>query len=446
MQKSEILSRIRQVTHNGEWHIMKEPINDQTINEALKTYHNVKIPNIGKRIVLYNPIILSSDNHLIVDEKQVIMQAKGTYTCLMRNESIQDGAQGTTDVTKRDRNISVEGGIWNFRPKDRCYTDKEKSMIGSNGGVIFSGVEQISLKNMRIFDSEACGVGENDASYGLQIGDCKHFCVENIDFEGNGRDGVHLNGPAEYGYIRHIRGEKMGDDMVALNAWDWNNAALTFGTIQKVVVEDVKGPGNELRLLPGQKIYDDGTKVDCDICDCVLQNISGAYTFKMYAQPNILNAEIGTKDVSGTVGKMERIMFKDICFAKVTPAGFHGLPVKSLFEICSDCSEVYIEDVQVSNTLEQCKEMDLRLVNVGPLSAVWKNGSDDPADWGEVFDPDAICTLDNLYLKNISFQGIQVTDTKELVREVKMEINSNYPETTPRGGTGYGTIKRVYCG
>ena len=129
MQKSEILSRIRQVTHNGEWHIMKEPINDQTINEALKTYHNVKIPNIGKRIVLYNPIILSSDNHLVVDEKQVIMQAKGTYTCLMRNESIQDGAQGTTDVTKRDRNISVEGGIWNFRPKDRCYTDKEKSMI-----------------------------------------------------------------------------------------------------------------------------------------------------------------------------------------------------------------------------------------------------------------------------------------------------------------------------
>ena len=237
----------------------------------------------------------------------------------------------------------------------------------------------------------------------------------------------------------------MGDDMVALNAWDWKESSLTFGTIEKIVVEDVKGPGNELRLLPGQKVYDDGTKVDCDICDCILQNISGAYTFKMYAQPNIKNAEIGTKDVSGTVGKMERIWFKDIRFAEVTPAGFHGLPVKSLFEICSDCSEIYVEDVQVCNTLEQCKEMDLRLVNVGPLSAVWKNGSDDPADWGEVFDPDAICTLDNLHLKNIFFKGIQVTDTKELVREVKMEINQNYPETMPRGGTGYGTIKRVYC-
>ena len=260
--KMEILNKIKPVVISGDWHIMEQPMNAQTINATLELYGKVKIPYIGEPIVLDSPIIMSSDHHLWVDERQVLMQDKDSHTCLVRNKNIQHGAKGETDKKKRDKNISIEGGIWNFRPNERCYTDQEKSMIGSLGCIIFSGVEQISLKNMKIHDSIDCGMGDNDASYGIQIGDCKDFCVENIDFEGNGRDGVHVNGPAEYGHIKHIRGEKMGDDMVALNAWDWKESSLTFGTIEKIVVEDVKGPGNELRLLPGQKVYDDGTKVN----------------------------------------------------------------------------------------------------------------------------------------------------------------------------------------
>ena len=442
--KTEILSRIRAVVISGSWHVMDSPIDAQAINSALKLYGNVKIPYIGEPIVLSTPIVMSSDNHLRVDKRQVIMQDKSSHTCLVRNKNIQHGAKGNTDRLKRDRNISIEGGIWNIKTDERCYADEERQLVGSIGSIILSSVEQVSLKNMRIFDSEACGKGDNDASYGIQISDCSDFVIENIDFYDNSRDGVHINGPAEYGYIRHIRGEKMGDDMVALNAWDWKESALTFGTIEKIVVEDVKGPGNEVRLLPGQKVFDSGERVDCDIKDCIFEKLEGIYTFKMYAQPNILNAEQGAHDVSGSVGNIRNVFFKDISFAKVTPAGFHGLPVKSLFEICADCENLYIENAVISNTLEECINMDICLINVGPLSAVWKNGSENPEDWGEVYDPDAICTVDNLYLKNIFFHGELIREKENLVREVVMKINPDYPRTIPRGGTGYGNIKRVF--
>ena len=145
-----------------------------------------------------------------------------------------------------------------------------------------------------------------------------------------------------------------------------------------------KGVKNEIRLLPGQKIFHNGVTVDCDIKDCVFEDISGVYTFKLYAQPNIANAERGMHDGSGTVGNIERIVFKDITFAKVSQEGFNALPVKGLFEICADCNDIHIENVRVNNTVEQCNDLDLKLVKVGPLSAVWTNGSYNPEDWGEV--------------------------------------------------------------
>ncbi len=444
--KRDILEKIERADISGDWYEMKGDVTGAAIQAALEEYHNVFIPYIGKPIVLDAPIIISSDMHLKVDENQIIMQGKASETCLMRNKSLQDGAEAVTDSSKRDKNISIEGGIWNFKTGQRCHVDNSKSVIGALGAIIFCGVERIHLKNMVIFDDEElCGRGETPSSYGIQICDCKNFIVENIDFRTNSRDGVHINGPAEYGLVKHIRGDEMGDDMVAMNAWDWDTSAITFGTIQKVVVEDIKGTGNEFRLLPGQKLYKNGTKADCDIRDCVLEDLTGIYTFKLYAQPNIANAiEPGKHDVSGTVGTINNVYIKDVKFKKIAAAGFNDIPVKGLFEICSDCSELHVENASVESTFEQCEELGVKFVNVGPLSAVWRNGSDDPARWGEVFDPDAICYAEDIYLKNISFAGGKVNDAEKLTRAIKMTINEDYPNTTPRGGTGYGTLGMVH--
>ncbi|MDY4976985.1 MAG: hypothetical protein SO147_08835 [Clostridia bacterium] len=431
--KQKILTSIAPVDNGGEWHVMSGEITRETIQQALELYQRVEIPNIGKPVVLDGPVVLSSNHHLKVAREQLMLQGEGVETCLVRNEHIQNGAFHMPNGT-RDRNISVQGGIWKTALGKRAYTDHEKSMRGAFGIIILCCVEQVSVTDLTVLDS---------SSYGVQLSDCADFTVENLHFQQHHKDGVHINGPATRGVIRNLTGEKMGDDMVALNAWDWQTSAITFGTIDHLVVEHVQSNQNELRLLPGQKVFEDGTRVDCDIRDCVLEDISGIYTFKMYAQPNIANAISGIHDVSGTVGRIEHVFVRNISFVKVTPSGLNGLPVKSLFEICADCNDIVLEDIRVNNSLQECREMDVCLVNVGPLSAVWKNGSERPEDWGEVFDPDAVCRVDRLHLNRIQFAGERVTDPGHLVRTVTMKINPDYPKTTPRGGTGYGTVGEV---
>ena len=93
---------------------------------------------------------MSSNKHLKVDEKQIIMQSKDGVTSLVRNASLQDGAFCITDKTKRDKNMSIEGGIWNIKKNNRCFPTKDKNVQGSLGTIIFCGVEQVELKNMTI--------------------------------------------------------------------------------------------------------------------------------------------------------------------------------------------------------------------------------------------------------------------------------------------------------
>jgi hypothetical protein len=338
--------------------------------------------------------------------------------------------QGPHDV-----NMSVEGGIWDDRRVGKGKAINDPSCKGAYGVIIFSNVEQVWIHDLVIRGS---------MNYGVQICDCSDFIVENIFFDNHHKDGVHVNGPAKYGTVRHLSGAHMDDDMVALNAWDWDTSAITMGTIDHLVIEDVRSTENELRMLPGQKIFDDGTKEDCDISNCVLEGISGIYTFKLYGQPNIRNAiDLVSHDVSGTVGNIYNIHFKDISLLKVQPTGLNDLPVQGMFDICSDCRDLFFEDIHVANTVAECKEMDVALIKVGPLSCVWKNGSEDPAKWGEVFDPDAICHATDLYLKNVDYAGETVTDPSLLTKTIRMTINPDYPKTTPKGGTGYGTLGKV---
>ena len=67
--------------------------------------------------------MLSSNNHLRVAENQVIMQSVESEACLILNANIRDGALGVTDATNRDKNIRIEGGIWNFKKSQRIYHD-----------------------------------------------------------------------------------------------------------------------------------------------------------------------------------------------------------------------------------------------------------------------------------------------------------------------------------
>jgi len=85
-----------------------------------------------------------------------------------------------------------------------------------------------------------------------------------------------VEGPASRGIIRNLRGIT-GDDVVALNAWDWKHYSITFGPIKNILVDGVAGAPqnghNAIRLLAGTKNFANGIHVDCDICNIIVRNI-----------------------------------------------------------------------------------------------------------------------------------------------------------------------------
>lgn len=435
--KKEILGGISPKEVSGEWFVLEsEHIDDEVINKALCEHKNVYIPYIGFPIVLHNPVIMRSNTHLKVDEHQILMQGKDSIACLLRNENVQDGQNKPADSTTRDKNISVEGGIWNIRSKHRCKIDNTGiGFPGCLGSIVLSSVENFTLKNMQVFDSYVAGPKGNDvSSYGIQLSNCRDFVVENIELYDNRRDGVHIDGPAEYGIVRHIRGEKMGDDLVSLLGWDWYNSGLTFGSISHIWVDDIKGGQDEFRLLPGQKIYPDGTRLDCDIRNCILENISNLYTVKIYEQHNIENPFLDFDDSSGTVGNVENIYFKDISFLP-SLEGFSGAPVNGLFDVCCNLLNCSFENISVSDSLQKCADKEISLIKVGPLTYSF-------ADFGEVFNPDSVGTIDNVRLKNIIFDGEKIEDKSKLVASVNKRYG-DYQFVSIGKGAGYGVIGKV---
>ena len=88
----------------------------------------------------------------------------------------------------------------------------------------------------------------------------------------------------------------------------------------------------------------------------------------------------------------------------------------------------------------------LKLVSVGPISFTWKRHyPDEPEKWGELFSPDVVCEAKNITFDNITFNGAKMTELSDIMSEVHLSINPDYPNTTPKGGTGYGTVVWESC-
>ncbi len=413
-------------------HLVKGNIWTKAIQTALDEKKNVYIPYMGKEILTDGSIFMDSNTNLKVDENQEIRLVENSDVYMLRNRNILPGNFAQAKLTNPDENITVTGGIWRS-PGNKKMTLEVYCCV--TACFAFSNVKYVNITNVKFSDV---------STYSLMFSNCENFYVDTINFNNCRNDGFHVDGPAKYGIGRNLSGKALGDDMVAILSWDWYNCGMTHGSIEKILVENVEGDDNELRLLTGRKVYPDGTSYDCDLKDCVFRNISGFYTYKMYYQPHCRKVPLKDKnfDRAETVGRMDNIYFDNITFKKVRPTGFSAIPVYGLFDILADCSNLNFENINVEYDLDEVDKMGLKLINAGPISATWKYG-ENTDDWGDFFDPDRICIVEDIRLKNICFNGTKVNDPDLLVKETHQKINLNYPETTPQGGTGYGKIEKV---
>lgn len=413
-------------------HLAEGNVWNKAIQAALDEKKNVFIPNLGHPIFLAESIFMDSGCNLDIALDQEIRLCPKVNTCMIRNRNIRSGNAFYVEQEDPDEQITVNGGIWCSEGNGRLRVDKFGTSVGGFAHLLFSNVKGLNVTNITILGGAT--------SYAVQITNAHDFYVDHISFYDHRKDGVHIDGPAKYGIIRNLKGSNLGDDMVALLAWDWYASGVTHGDIEYVLVEHVEGDDNEIRLLSGRKEYPNKKTHDCAVRNCVIEDVSGIYTYKMYYQPNCANVEFGTDyDSALNVGEMSNIYFKDISFPCLRESGFNDIPVYGLFDILADCENLNFENISISQSWEDLEKKNIRVVNAGPISAPYKV-VEDPKEWGELFDPNAICTVKDIHLKNVTFCGQLETDPEKLFKETKQSPNSELPKL---GGNGYGIIEEI---
>ena len=406
----------------------------KAIQTALDEKKNVYIPYMGHEIIIDGTIFMDSHTNLKVDEKQVIRLKEHTNVCMLRNRNMIPGGHAYTEQVNPDEYITVNGGIWAAPDNTGLRMDNLGTIVGGFSEIAFSNARYINVTNATF---------SHGTSYAVMISNCTNFYVDSIKFDEYKKDGIHIDGPAKFGIISNLDGVGLGDDMVALLAWDWFSSDITNKDIEDILVENIKGDNNEIRLLTGRKVYRNGKKKDCDIRRCVFENITGIYTYKMYYQPNCRNVIMGKHfDSAETVGKMDDIYYENITVPKIRNSGFNDIPVYGIFDILADCKNLNLKNIKLEHSLEELNDKNIKLINVGPISATFKY-TDDKSKWGDFFEPDMCCFVEDINLENITFDDVKVTEAEKLVKETHQSINPDYPNTLPEGGTGFGKIGKV---
>ncbi len=409
---------------------------DAPIRAALTKSGAAFLPKRAKPYYIHDPIVLQSGQRLRADREAEIRLVPGANTCMLRNENLVSGQAGPiTEHVAKDTHIVIEGGIWTTLATTPTQSNgnvigrsaRQYEMPSCHGVIILNSVRGVVVRHLVVRQSRA---------HGVQLSNAHEFLVEDVTFDGHRRDGIHVNGPASYGIIRSIRGDT-GDDMVALNAWDWCNSAPAFGPIHHVLVENVQGDGelggtDEIRLLPGTKSFSDGVKLECPVSDCVLRDLYDIRTFKVYDQPNL---ECGRdNDFSDPIGTVRNVFFCDLVFNRPTK-----------FQVAANVDGLSIDNVQLTFDIGTAAQRDYKLVEIGPMSQTYKIVPDNPATWVELFSPDRDVTVRGFRLRNVQAQidgARRYLPNAEvgLVKVADQTPNPDYPQTTPRGGTGKAII------
>lgn len=395
---------------------------------SLEAQGRLHIPARDKPYYLDGPLVLKSGRRLTADPQAEIRLKPGCNTCLVRNANVVGFAERPVpDETNPDTDLHIEGGIWTtlatapgqVNGNWRGASAKQDPVPGTHGVILLQNVRRVTVRKITVRQSQA---------FAVHFGNATEFTVEGLTLEGHRRDGVHVNGPASHGVIRHVQGDS-GDDPVALNAWEWKNYAPSYGPIHHILVEEITGAPapvaatNAIRLLPGVKRFSDGQTLDCPLYDITLRRITDIREFKLYDQPNL---ELGRdNDFSVGVGSLKDIRFEELVFNR-----------PGTIELHANTDGLTLRDVTLNFPLDP----DWHLLAIGPKSQTYKHaGSEEPANWTEIFSPDLDCTVRNLTVSGVRLGGsANDLPLERVVHVVQQKLNPEYPRTTPRGGMGKG--------
>ncbi len=360
---------------------------------------------------------------------------------MLRNKNTLDGTHLPFDRSSPDVNISICGGRWEeSRDRRAGYShsgryshripdtdDRTRPFYGVSTLFYFGNVRGLTLTDLTF---------AHTAGFSVQTGALENGVFEHIRFESCYADGLHLNGDSERLWIYDISGE-VGDDLVALNMYDWQNSSVNFGATRCVWCEGLDlasaSPYKALRIEPGIYYFDDGSSVDCGLFDAVIRDVRGIVTFKMYYQtPSyIVGKELPER---GDVGSVDNLFFEKITVdldrpIDRFPAYLDGDAVRGAFgafELGANIGYISFSDIDITMYPEQFPES--YLVTVGPKSI--------RAGEREVFDPYLSSHVSVLELNNIRVNGVPAVDAAPLIKCVSFDDVNGDGMSTGAGTVG----------
>jgi len=390
------------------------------LQKALDEHEIVRIPSREEPYFIDGVVTVPS-NRRIEAKGATIRLVNGVRTLLLRNRNAADGSLAPIAKGTRDCNIAVIGGRWEDWSSHRLgYGGSGRFGLGPRQKGSFYGVSTLFY-----FGNADC-VWVSDvtfshcSAFAVQAGDGIGHVYEQIRFDHCFADGIHLNGNLERVWCRDLRG-KVGDDLVALNAYDWLNSSVNFGPQRAIVCEDLElqlkdGQGYPaIRILPAKYRYADGTVVDCSIRDIVFRRVKGITTFKMYLQTPCY--EIGKEPEWGEVGSGGNLHFEDLDIDLAAPIDLLGGYASSdplrghyaAFEFGANLTSVDFRNVRITFHLDRYPLGHLAIV--GPKSSRLPAQGKRPAM--EVFDPYVSCRVARVTVEGLKIEGKR---PQELVR------------------------------
>ena len=264
------------LVHDGIW--------TEALQTALNEHECVIIEKSDTPYYIDAPVTIPSNRHIEAHREAVIKLCEGNELLMLRNTNTQNGTHAPIPRGNENFNISINGGIWEESRTERAgygksgKYDAERSFYGVSCCMLFNNIINFTLTNATF---------RHTAGFAVQIGNIKNAVFENIKFEQCYADGIHCNGNTENLLVRNLDGE-VGDDLIALNMYDWQDSSVNFGPLNTAWCENAFLKSSTLyssqRILPGKYYYDDGSCVDCSVTDVVLKGFSGVNVFKMYYQ------------------------------------------------------------------------------------------------------------------------------------------------------------------
>lgn len=401
---------------------------------ALSEHETVHIPASDNPYYIDKTIIIPSNRCIRADKNAVIRQMSGVRVLMLRNENTLDGTKKPISGKNKDVNISISGGRWEESHTCRAgygssgMYDEERSYFGVSACMFFNNIQNLKLTDM---------IFAHTAGFAVQTGDIKNAVFENIEFEECYADGLHINGNAENIIVRNIKGQ-VGDDLVALNMYDWQNSSVDFGPVRTVLCENLELSADSrykaFRIEPGIYYYEDGSSVDCFARDIIIKNVRGISTYKLYFQTP--QYHIGEFPENGGTGSGDNIFFEDIEIDLDGPIDrfseyLNSDPIRGSFagfELGANIENIYFDNINIK--LYKEKYPMSFLICAGPKSV--RIGDT------EVFDPYLDSTVGKIELKNIRINGEMSFSINDVIHEIKFyDINSD------GNSTAEGKIKKI---